>query len=71
MQTSRCPICNSDVIIEDELSANDLVSCANCQTELEIITRHPLQLAGLDGEAGSLDEMAEDYNQSDSDQDQE
>lgn len=44
MQTSRCPVCHSDVIAEDELYEGDLVNCANCGTELEIIALHPVQL---------------------------
>lgn len=48
MQTTQCPICSSDVIIEDGSSEKDLVSCLNCGAELEIITLQPLQLNLLD-----------------------
>lgn len=47
MLTTPCPNCHSDVIIEDGLSTNDLVSCINCGTELEIISLHPLAIKGL------------------------
>jgi len=52
MQTSQCPICSSDVIIEDGSSEKDLVSCLNCGAELEIVSLQPLQLNLLD-EAGA------------------
>ena len=44
MQTTQCPVCFSDVIIEEDLSEKDLVNCLNCGAELEIITLQPLQL---------------------------
>ena len=55
MQTTQCPVCSSDVIIEEESSAKDLVSCLNCGAELEIITLQPLQLNLLQEELGGAD----------------
>lgn len=48
MQTTQCPICSSDIIIEEGSSEKDLVSCLNCSTELEIVTLHPLLLEPLE-----------------------
>lgn len=50
MQTTQCPICSSDVIVEDGSSEQDLVSCLNCGAELEIIALQPLQLEPLNEE---------------------
>ncbi|MFH1427208.1 MAG: lysine biosynthesis protein LysW [Patescibacteria group bacterium] len=50
MQTARCPVCNSDVIVEDGVYEHDLVDCANCEAQLEIISLHPLQLLELSSE---------------------
>ena len=50
MQTTKCPNCNSDIIIEDELYEGDLVDCSNCAAELEIISLHPLQLSEVKDE---------------------
>ena len=47
MQTSRCPVCNSDVIIEDGAYEHDLIECVNCEAELGIISLHPVQLSEL------------------------
>ncbi len=47
MQTTQCPICLSDIIIEEEASEKDLVTCLNCGAELEIVTLQPLQLDPL------------------------
>jgi len=47
MQTTQCPICSSDIIIEEEAAEKDLVNCLNCGAELEIATLHPLLLEPL------------------------
>jgi len=47
MQTSKCPACHSDVVVEDGLYEGDLVDCANCGAELEIISLHPIQLSEI------------------------
>lgn len=51
MQTTQCPVCSSDIIIDEESSEKDLVSCLNCGTELEIVTLQPLQLSPLQEES--------------------
>jgi alpha-aminoadipate carrier protein LysW len=47
MQTTQCPVCSSDIIIEEDSSEKDLVSCLNCGAELEIVTLQPLLLEPL------------------------
>lgn len=47
MKTNQCPVCYSDVIVDDESNEHDLVTCANCGEELEIISLQPIQLACL------------------------
>ena len=47
MRTNQCPVCSSDVIIEEGSQELDLVSCLNCGTELEIVTLQPLLLKPL------------------------
>lgn len=61
MQTVKCPVCNSDVIIDDEAFEGDLVQCTICETDLEAHL-HPLGLAVIEEEAG------EDENQNDLDE---
>lgn len=51
MQTTQCPVCSSDIIIEEESSKKDLVNCLNCSAELEIINLQPLQLNPLQEES--------------------
>jgi lysine biosynthesis protein LysW len=62
MQTTQCPVCSSDIIIEEESSEKDLVNCLNCGTELEIITLHPLLLNPLGEESGEEKEVKENEN---------
>lgn len=47
MKSSQCPLCFSDIIIEDGSDKGDLITCSNCEEELEIISLHPLQLTSL------------------------
>lgn len=44
MRTTRCPICSSDIIVEEEFCEKDLVNCLNCGVELEITSLQPLTL---------------------------
>jgi len=50
MQKSRCPICHSDVIIDDESIKGDMVNCSNCESDLEITALHPLLLTKIEEE---------------------
>ncbi len=50
MTTSPCPLCHSDVIVDDEAYEHDLVTCANCGRDLEISSLTPLTLSALEDE---------------------
>lgn len=50
MRTTQCPICSSDVIIDEGSSEKDLITCLNCDAELEIVSLQPLQLEPLEEE---------------------
>lgn len=47
MLKSRCPHCHSDVIVDMEAVEGDLVTCSNCEQDLEVLTLHPLQLDAI------------------------
>ncbi len=67
MQTTPCPICDSDVIIADEMNEGDLAACATCGAELEIISLHPIQLKNLeestDGETAEKEEFDDEEDE--------
>lgn len=50
MQTTRCPVCHSDVVIDDEAFDGDMVECVICETKLEV-RLHPLGLTVIEEEA--------------------
>ncbi len=50
MTTAQCPLCHSDVIVGDEAVEKDLVTCANCGEDLEIVSLSPFSLAALSDE---------------------
>ena len=40
-----CPECESDLDIEiDEIDEGEIVSCAECGTDFEVVTTNPLEL---------------------------
>ena len=43
-QTPLCPECDADVEIPADAMENELVSCADCGTELEIMSLDPVEL---------------------------
>lgn len=47
MTTTPCPLCHSDVIVDDDTYENDLVTCANCGQDLEIVSLTPIELKAL------------------------
>jgi alpha-aminoadipate carrier protein LysW len=40
--TVECPECAAEVALPHDVMANELVSCADCGSELEILSLHPL-----------------------------
>jgi hypothetical protein len=52
MQTTKCPLCHSDMIIDEEAYEGDLVDCVNCQAEMEIESLHPLKVSVLEPNDG-------------------
>ena len=50
MNKGRCPVCNSDIIIDDEAILGDMVTCTNCQADLEITSIHPVSLQIIEDE---------------------
>jgi len=50
MQTAKCPVCRSDVIVGDEIYRGDMENCSNCEAELEVVSLHPLQLREINEE---------------------
>lgn len=55
MQTGKCPLCQSDIIIDDEVYTGDLVDCANCSQELEVKSLNPLQIIEMDNDSTEED----------------
>jgi lysine biosynthesis protein LysW len=66
MQNSKCPLCNSDIIIEDEAYEGDLVSCINCGAELEISSLKPLNLTPFEPDVEKDVEEADEIEENES-----
>lgn len=61
MQTVKCPVCNSDAIIDDEAFEGDLVQCTICETDLEVHL-HPLGVSVIE-EENDEEEKLEDLDE--------
>ena len=44
MPTATCPECDADVVIPADAMENELISCAECGAELEIVSLNPVEL---------------------------
>jgi alpha-aminoadipate carrier protein LysW len=60
-----CPECETDLDLdEDELEEGEIVSCPECGSDFEVITKSPLEL-------NPLDELDEDEDEKASDEEEE
>jgi alpha-aminoadipate carrier protein LysW len=58
---STCPECENVLDIElDEAEEGDVVACAECGTEYEIVGVEPLELARVDDELDEDDDLFEE-----------
>ncbi|HEX3322453.1 MAG TPA: hypothetical protein VHR84_17245 [Terriglobales bacterium] len=61
-----CPECESDLDIdEEEVEEGEVVSCAECGTDFEIVTTNPIELKTVDEE--EYDEEEEEEESEDED----
>jgi alpha-aminoadipate carrier protein LysW len=42
--TAACPICEADIRLPDDVMENELISCPDCGSELEVLSLDPVQL---------------------------
>ena len=42
MSTVKCPVCEADVSVGSSVMLGELLTCADCGTELEVISLSPL-----------------------------
>lgn len=42
---ATCPECAAGLDIADDVRVGEVINCAECQAELEVITRDPIELA--------------------------
>jgi alpha-aminoadipate/glutamate carrier protein LysW len=56
-----CPECETDLDIEeDDVEEGDVVSCAECGSDFEVITANPLELKKVDEEEDDDEEGDEE-----------
>ena len=56
-----CPECESDLDLEaGEMEEGEVVSCAECGTDFEVLTVDPLELRPVDGDEDDDDDEDDD-----------
>lgn len=61
-----CPECESDLDIdEDEVEEGEVVSCAECGTDFEIVTTNPIELKTVDDDEYDDEEEEEEAEDED------
>lgn len=67
----RCPKCSASIDLdEDEVEEGEIMTCEECEAELEVVSTAPVQLNVLPGEDDEEDEEdldEEDYDDEDED----
>lgn len=64
----RCPKCSASIDLdEDEVEEGEIMSCEECEAELEVVSKSPVQLNVLPGE----DDEEEEEGEEDEDHDEE
>lgn len=63
-----CPECDTDLDIEeDDVEEGDVVSCAECGSDFEVITANPLELKKVDEDEEDEEDDDEDEEEEESD----
>jgi alpha-aminoadipate carrier protein LysW len=56
----RCPDCSANIDLdEDEVEEGEIMSCPECESELEVVSKSPVQLNSLGDEDEDEDEEEE------------
>ncbi len=57
----RCPDCAAAIDLdEDEVEEGEIMSCPECESELEVVSTHPVQLNSLSEDEDEDEEDADD-----------
>jgi len=63
-----CPECDTDLDIEeDDVEEGDVVSCAECGSDFEVITANPLELKKVNEDEEDEEEGDEEEEEEESD----
>jgi len=41
---ATCPVCDASIELDDNVELNELISCPDCGSELEVVSLDPLQV---------------------------
>ena len=74
---ANCPECEALLDVDDdEVEEGDVISCAECGTELEVVTIHPIEVERVEDEEeeeqdeeGRIVEEDDDYGDDEDDKD--
>lgn len=65
----RCPDCAAAIDLdEDEVEEGEIMSCPECESELEVVSTHPVQLNSLSEDDDEDEEEEADEDDDDEDE---
>lgn len=68
----RCPKCDAEIDLdEDEIEEGEILTCLECDAELEVAQIHPVRLNVISEDDEDEDEVSEDGDELDLDEDEE
>lgn len=70
MQTINCPVCHSDVIVDDEAVEGDIFDCQVCGEQLEITSLHPIQATIIKGSDDELEGFGQESENDDQEEEE-
>lgn len=67
----RCPDCAAAIDLdEDEVEEGEIMSCPECESELEVVSTHPVQLNSLSEDSDDEEDEADDEEEFDEDEEE-
>lgn len=61
-----CPVCESDIDVDpEEVDEGEIISCAECGTDFEVVTTEPLELSKIVEEEDEDDDEDEENENGD------
>lgn len=69
MLRAICPDCDADLFVDNDADIGDVITCEECETDLEVVSLDPLELDVHHGKGYGFDDDDDDSYDDDDDED--